>query len=190
MIRSAAVNRLGRRPLGLLRARRLAFAWLLACAAGLGGGGALGCKNSQRMSPGASAAQAGTSGAATAQTSIAVPGGRTVSFRVELARTSAEREQGLMYRTQMASDAGMLFLFEQPSELVFWMKNTLIPLDMIFIGHDRRIVGIVENAQPETLTARRVDGVSQYVLEVNGGLSAKLEIQAGAMVTFRGIPGG
>ena len=190
MIRSAAVNRLGRRPLGLLRARRLAFAWLLACAAGLGGGGALGCKNSQRMSPGASAAQAGTSGAATAQTSIAVPGGRTVSFRVELARTSAEREQGLMYRTQMASDAGMLFLFEQPSELVFWMKNTLIPLDMIFIGHDRRIVGIVENAQPETLTARRVDGVSQYVLEINGGLSAKLGIQPGAMVTFSGIPGG
>ena len=143
-----------------------------------------GCKNSQRMSPGASAAQA-----AATQVSVAVGPGREVQFRVEIARTSAEREQGLMYRTQMASDAGMLFLFEQPSELVFWMKNTLIPLDMIFIGRDRRVVGVVENAQPETLTARRVDGLSQFVLEINGGLAAKMGIRTGAMVTFSGIPG-
>jgi uncharacterized membrane protein (UPF0127 family) len=163
----------------------LARTVVLACGLLLGSGlGAAGCKNSQRMSPGASAAQA-----APAQVSVSVAPGRDVAFRVELARTSAEREQGLMYRTQMASDAGMLFIFEQSSELVFWMKNTLIPLDMIFIGRDRRVVGIVENAQPETLTARRVDGLAQFVLEINGGLSAKMGIQPGAMVTFNGIPG-
>jgi uncharacterized protein len=152
----------------------------IACALAL----AVGCKNSQRMDPGASPAQT-----AAARVSVAVAGGRDVAFRVELARTPAEREQGLMYRTQMASDAGMLFIFERPSDLVFWMKNTLIPLDMIFIGGDRRIAGIVENAQPETLTGRRVDGPAQYVLEINGGLSSKLGIKAGAMVTFSGIPG-
>ena len=119
---------------------------------------------------------------------MAVAGGRSVPFRVELARTAAEREQGLMYREQLAADAGMLFIFERPSPLTFWMKNTFIALDMIFIGADRRIVGIVENAEPRTLTARRVDGLAVYVLEINGGLSAKLGIQAGAQVDFSGVP--
>ena len=142
-----------------------------------------GCKNSQRMSPGASAADA-----VTTQVAVAVADGRKVAFRVELARTPAEREQGLMYRDRMAADAGMLFLFERPSPLTFWMKNTFIPLDMIFIGSDRRIVGIVENAEPRTLTSRHVDGLVQYVLEINGGLSAKLGIRAGAAVDFNGVP--
>ena len=107
---------------------------------------------------------------------------RRVTFRVELARTSEERERGLMYREHLAPDAGMLFLFERPSLLTFWMKNTLIPLDMIFIGADRRIVGIVASAEPQTLTARRVDDVSQYVLEVGGGVAAQLGIHAGQLV--------
>ena len=160
-----------------------ALAVALALATGLAGG----CKNSQRMNPGASPAPAS---APTAVAWVAVQGQRDVAFRVELARTEPQRERGLMNRKEMAPDAGMLFLFERPSELVFWMKNTLIPLDMIFIGGDHHIVVIVENAEPETLTARRVYGLSQYVLEINGGLSAKLGIQPGAMVTFSGIPGG
>ncbi len=151
-----------------------------------------GCKNSQRMSAGTSAGtSSGTSAAAdavTARVTVAVAGGRSVPFRVELARTSAEREQGLMYREQLAADAGMLFIFERPGPLTFWMKNTFIALDMIFIGADRRIVGIVENAEPRTLSARRVDGLAEYVLEINGGLSAKLGIQAGARVDFSGVP--
>jgi uncharacterized membrane protein (UPF0127 family) len=142
-----------------------------------------GCKNSQRMSAGASAADT-----VMTQVAVAVADGRKVSFRVELARTPAEREQGLMYRDRMAADAGMLFLFERPSPLTFWMKNTFIPLDMIFIGSDRRIVGIVENAEPRTLSSRRVEGMVQYVLEINGGLSAKLGIRAGAAVDFNGVP--
>jgi hypothetical protein len=115
-------------------------------------------------------------------------GGRSIPFQVELARTEAERNRGLMYRSSLAADAGMLFLFEKPSALTFWMKNTLIPLDMIFIGGDRRIVGIVENAEPQTLTSRRVDGLAQYVLEINGGFCARLGVTAGSEVDFRDVP--
>lgn len=143
----------------------------------------LGCKNSQRMSPGTSAAEV-----AAAQVSVTVAGGRSVPFRVEIARTEPERSKGLMYRQSLAPDAGMLFIFEHPAPLTFWMKNTLIPLDMIFIDGDRHVVGVVENAEPLTQTGRRVDGLSRYVLEINGGLSAKLGIQAGAAVVFEGVP--
>jgi uncharacterized membrane protein (UPF0127 family) len=141
------------------------------------------CKSSQQVSPGASAARPLAS-----KVVVHAEGGRPILFRVELARTPAERELGLMYRERMAADAGMLFLFERSSPLAFWMKNTFIPLDMIFIGSDRRIVGIVENAEPRTLSSRRVDESSQYVLEINGGLSAKLGIRAGATVEFRDVP--
>jgi uncharacterized membrane protein (UPF0127 family) len=148
------------------------------------------------MSPGTSAGAAAatsaatsTSGAPAARVSVAVGEGRSVPFRVEVARTSAEREQGLMYREHLDADAGMIFIFERPAPLTFWMKNTLIPLDMIFIDSDRRIRGIVENAEPGTLTERRVDGLSEYVLEINGGLAAKLGIQPSAMVDFSGVPG-
>lgn len=141
------------------------------------------CKNSQRMSAGASAAAV-----VPEHVDIPADGGRTAAFRVELARTESEREQGLMYREHMDADAGMLFIFERAAPLTFWMKNTFIPLDMIFIGADRHIVGVVENAEPRTLSARRVDGISEYVLEINGGLSAKLGIHPGAAVDFSGVP--
>jgi uncharacterized membrane protein (UPF0127 family) len=139
--------------------------------------------------------RSGGSPAQTAQTSPRVilhagPDGRAIPVRVELARTEPERERGLMFRNQMDVDAGMLFLFPRPSPLSFWMKNTLIPLDMIFIDHDRRIVGIVENAAPETETARRVDGDSQYVLEIGGGLSRTWGLRAGSTVEFAGLPPG
>ena len=78
-----------------------------------------------------------------------------MAFRVELALTPEEQERGLMFREHLDADAGMLFVFEAPSAHVFWMKNTLIPLDMIFIGADWRIAGIVENAEPQTLTDAR-----------------------------------
>jgi uncharacterized membrane protein (UPF0127 family) len=82
----------------------------------------------------------------------------------------------------------MLFLFPAPAPLAFWMKNTLIPLDMLFLDHDRRVLGIVENAAPETETARRVAGDSQYVLEVGGGLSRQWGIEPGSTAEFRGLP--
>jgi uncharacterized membrane protein (UPF0127 family) len=82
----------------------------------------------------------------------------------------------------------MVFVFDEPRVQRFWMKNTLIPLDMIFIGADRRIAGIVENAAPETETERRVDAPSAYVLEIGGGLAAQLGIRSGEPVDFRGVP--
>jgi uncharacterized membrane protein (UPF0127 family) len=68
------------------------------------------------------------------------------------------------------------------------MKNTLIPLDMLFIDSDRRIVGIVQNAEPQTLSGRSVGLPSQYVLEIGGGLTGKLGIRAGQVVEFQGVP--
>jgi hypothetical protein len=114
-------------------------------------------------------------------------GDRKVLFRVEVARTPEEHTRGLMYRTRLAADAGMVFVFAQPGIQRFWMKNTLIPLDMIFISADRHIVGVVENAAPETENERRVAGPSQYVLEIGGGLATRLGIHAGEPVDFQGV---
>jgi uncharacterized membrane protein (UPF0127 family) len=114
-------------------------------------------------------------------------GERELTFHVELARTPESRERGLMFREHMAADAGMLFLFDQPSLQTFWMKNTLIPLDMIFLSPDREIVGIVQNAEPLTLTGRGVNEPSQFVLEINGGLAAQLGIRTGQRMQFRGV---
>jgi uncharacterized membrane protein (UPF0127 family) len=115
-------------------------------------------------------------------------GGRKVVFHVELAVSPEEQGRGLMYRTELAPDAGMLFVFDESRIQTFWMKNTLIPLDMIFIASDRRIAGIVENAEPQTLTERRVAAPSQYVLEIGGGLSQRLGIRAGQAVEFSSVP--
>jgi uncharacterized membrane protein (UPF0127 family) len=90
-----------------------------------------------------------------------------------------------MFRDHLNPDAGMLFISDSPRRQVFWMKNTLIPLDMIFIGADWRIAGIVVNAEPKTLTSREVPAPSQYVLEIGGGLSALYGIHAGQVVDFQ-----
>jgi uncharacterized protein len=141
-------------------------------------------------SAGQSAGTGSASGSAPASVaSVAIDtGGRKVLFRVEVAVTPEEHARGLMYRSRLADDAGMVFVFEQPAIQRFWMKNTLIPLDMIFIGKDRRIVGVVENAAPETESERMVGAPSQYVLEIGGGLSAKLGIRRGEQVDFQNVP--
>jgi hypothetical protein len=115
--------------------------------------------------------------------------GGDVPVTVEIADTPERRSLGLMYRKELAADAGMLFIFDAPAQLSFWMKNTVLPLDMIFIGSDRRIVGIVKDAVPFTTTPRVVDGASHYVLEVNAGFSARHDVRAGDMVTFEGVRG-
>jgi uncharacterized membrane protein (UPF0127 family) len=114
-------------------------------------------------------------------------GASEVRVSVELARTPAERQKGLMYRERLAADAGMLFIFERPDHLSFWMHNTYIPLDMIFISDTLRVVGVVENAEPRTDAPRAVEGLSQYVLEVNAGFSRPRGITAGTAVAFEGI---
>ncbi len=125
---------------------------------------------------------------ASAPTVVIQADGRAVPFRVEVALTPEEHARGLMYRSHLDADAGMLFVFDEPRVQRFWMKNTLIPLDMVFIGPDRRIAGVVENAAPETETERMVPARSQYVLEIGGGLASRLGIHAGELVDMRGVP--
>jgi uncharacterized protein len=106
---------------------------------------------------------------------------------VEVVSSPRAVERGLMYRQHLPVDDGMLFLMGEEDIHSFWMRNTLIPLDMIFIDKDMKVVGIVENAEPRTETSRTVNKPSSYVLEVNGGWSAKNGIGAGATVTFDGV---
>ena len=107
---------------------------------------------------------------------------------VEVARTEPQRMKGLMDRPSLPADAGMLFLFDETSVHSFWMKNTHIPLDMIFIDDEGRIVGIVESATPRTLTERTVGKPSRYVLEVNGGWAEAHGVAAGDRVRFENVP--
>jgi len=105
-------------------------------------------------------------------------------FQAELADDPGERSQGLMYRQELGKDRGMLFIFPQDTDGPFWMKNTLIPLDIIFIGADKKIVSISERATPQTTTPRSPEGPYRYVLEINGGRSDELGIEPGNQVEF------
>lgn len=113
--------------------------------------------------------------------------GDPVTVRVEVAATPALQRRGLMFRRTLAPDAGMLFVFDEPEVQYFWMRNTYLRLDMIFIGADRRVVGLVENAQPLTDDERAIDAESQYVLEVHGGFAAAHGIVPGTPVRFVGL---
>ena len=121
------------------------------------------------------------------QVTIATGGGRELTFQVEVADTPAKRELGLQYRRDLPADRGMIFLFPTESEHAFWMKNTPIPLDMIFISKDRKIVGIVEQSVPFSTDSRSVHAASQFVLEINGGLSKRHGIKIGDSVGFQGL---
>ncbi len=105
-------------------------------------------------------------------------------FTVELATTPAQQEQGLMYRRSMAPDAGMLFDFGHPTTTTFWMKNTLIPLDMLFVGADGRIVNIHERAVPMSEAMIPAQGMVRAVIELNGGTAARLGIRPGDRVIY------
>lgn len=106
-------------------------------------------------------------------------------FQVELADTPEARDLGLMYRTHLAPDKGMLFDFGAPEPVSFWMKNTLIPLDMVFIGADGRVVNVAANAIPGDLTPIDSDGAVTGVLEIPGGEASKLDIEPGDIVRHR-----
>lgn len=108
---------------------------------------------------------------------------------VEVVREEAEVTRGLMYRRHLDPEAGMLFLMGEEEQQVFWMKNTMIPLDMIFIHDDFTVLGVVENAKPQTLDQRYVEGTSTYVLEVNGGWARAHGIGAGAKARFENVKG-
>jgi uncharacterized membrane protein (UPF0127 family) len=106
---------------------------------------------------------------------------------VELAGDDASRERGLMWRSQLAPGTGMLFVFPEDENHSFWMKNTLIPLDMLFLADDGRVVGIVENAEPQSLDPRGVGQLSRFVLEVPGGWTAKNGVRPGSPAEIEGI---
>ncbi len=113
--------------------------------------------------------------------------GRTLRVAVEVVRTPKERERGLMFRRELPEFQGMLFIFERQEPQSFWMKNTYLPLDMIFINEAMRVVGIVKNAEPLTTTSRKVDEPSRYVLEVIGGFADRNRVEAGTRVVFEGL---
>ncbi len=110
---------------------------------------------------------------------------REIEVAVELARTEQERARGLMFRDRLGPDQGMLFVFPTDEPHDFWMKNTLIPLDMIFIDGLGNVVDIVAQAQPLTETLRH-GGPSRYVLEVAGGWADDRGVKVGDRVLFRG----
>ncbi len=110
-----------------------------------------------------------------------------VTISVEVADTPTRRERGLMYRNDLGADAGMLFLFPQDDDLRFWMKNTPLPLDMVFIDASRTIVGIVANTRPFSTQAVGVGKPSRYVLEVHAGYCTKHGITAGDKVDFEQV---
>jgi uncharacterized membrane protein (UPF0127 family) len=115
----------------------------------------------------------------TSSLDIETASGQKFHFNVQLALTPAQQSQGLMYRTELKPDAGMLFVNKEPRPMSMWMKNTLIPLDMVFFGADGRIVNIEANAAPETLVSRSSKGAVKGVLELPGGTAATLGIRPG-----------
>lgn len=107
---------------------------------------------------------------------------------VEVAKSDLEREKGLMFRRELARDHGMIFLFAETTEHGFWMHNTLLSLDMIFVGEDRAVVGVVERAAPQTDTLRTVKKPSRYVIEVAAGEAAAHAVGPGTRAVFIDVP--
>lgn len=118
--------------------------------------------------------------------SISTPRGEA-TVTVEIVSTPDEIHRGLMFRDHLPRDAGMLFVMGADDAWAFYMLNTRIPLDMIFITRDLIVAGIISNAEPCTETLRNVGKVSRYVLEVNGGWAAAHQVTEGAKVRFEGV---
>jgi uncharacterized protein len=114
--------------------------------------------------------------------SIATASG-THNFSVEVMRTQPELEKGLMFRTSMPEDHGMLFDFQTEQPVMMWMKNTYIPLDMIFMAKTGRVVGIVANAKPQSEQILTAGTPTFAVLELDGGVAAKIGLKVGDMVS-------
>lgn len=125
-------------------------------------------------------------GAATAPPHSITLAGRyqTRTIAIEIADDPEEQAKGLMDRPSLATDAGMLFIFPYESERPFWMHHTHFPLDMIFMDSDRRIVGVIRRARPDSDETVTVGKPCRYVLEVEGGLSDRIGIKEGDALKF------
>ncbi len=106
---------------------------------------------------------------------------------LEIADTPETRNRGLMYRDTLPEGRGMLFVFERDEDHEFWMKNTLIALDMIFIAADGRVVGVHADATPLSTASIGIGALSRYVLEVPGGWAARHGVAAGNRVELSGV---
>lgn len=111
---------------------------------------------------------------------LAGQGSRT--FSIEIADDPAEQARGLMFRPALPVDAGMLFVFDPPRQANFWMRNTMIPLDMIFIDNTGRVESVAERTDPYSMRTSSSQGDVRAVLEINGGLSRALGIGPGTRV--------
>ena len=180
----------------------LAALVVLACAPAHGAGSAGRTSTSAAVEPGASrirtrhaasrpARSADIEPAPAVEPAALVPGAENpVRVRLEVARTPAARQRGLMYRRELADDHGMLFVFQgRPAIRTFWMRDTFVPLDMIFLDEDLRVVGVVQDAEPESDEACEVDTPSLYVLEVPAGFAARHGVALGARIRIEGVDG-
>ncbi len=100
-------------------------------------------------------------------------------FRLYLAETPGQRSRGLMYVRDMAPDDGMLFIYERPAQISMWMRNTVIPLDMLFVDADGQILNIERSTTPHSRRSIPSAGPARYVVEVNAGVTAELGMRAG-----------
>ena len=126
-----------------------------------------------------SAAGACSESASPAKLEIVTRSGEHRSFSVEVASRPDERERGLMYRQNLAADAGMLFDFQQDDMVSMWMKNTFIPLDMLFITADGTVVKIAHDTVPHSLATISSERPVRAVLEIKGGEAARQGIAPG-----------
>jgi hypothetical protein len=109
---------------------------------------------------------------------------------VEIARTPDERARGLMFRKELADTAGMIFIFDEPGSYPFWMKNTLIPLDMIWLDADQKIVWVAHSVPPckaDPCPSYPHDGHALYVVEVNSGFAKQHKLKTGERLEFKGL---
>ena len=110
-----------------------------------------------------------------------------VRFSVEIADDEPERAQGLMFRESLPPYSGMLFVYDAPIDAVFWMHNTYIPLDMLFMDQTGKVLQIIQNATPKTDTARVGGPNIRFVLEINGGMAEKLGLTVGSVMRHPAI---
>lgn len=112
------------------------------------------------------------------------------NFNIELATTDQERALGLMFRRSLPDNGGMLFLYDRPQPATMWMKNTLIPLDMVFISPEGKVHRIESNAEPFSTAVIPSDGEVTGVLELNAGQADKIGLKRGDKVIYPGLAKG
>lgn len=113
---------------------------------------------------------------------VATPDAKLHPFKVWVADNDQRRALGFMFVKELDDDAGMLFIFPQPQPISMWMKNTVLPLDMLFVAADGRIANVIENTVPQSLQTLNSNGIVLGVIELKAGTARRLHIAAGARV--------